>query len=79
MSNLDPFLARRAAAELKMRRLKLEAVEKGEGLDFCFLVGAEKEVREKNFSYKLLIWCNADGALLEIRPADGQRVLPEPA
>jgi len=45
------------AADLEMRSVKLDALEKGRHTDFTFLVGPDKEVRFLNFRTQLDIDC----------------------
>jgi len=42
MSSTDSSEASKSATFLQMRRLKLEAIEKGQGTDYSFLVGQDK-------------------------------------
>jgi len=48
MSTADPSAGRRGVIELRVRRLKLEALEKGLLTDFSFLIGTDKETAEVN-------------------------------
>jgi len=57
---LSPSKAARNAAEKEMRRLKLDALEKGTMTDFAFLLGPEKETAEVRFSF----YVRKDGLLL---------------
>jgi len=82
MSSADPS----EAALLRMRSLKLEALEKGDLTDFSFLVGTEKdstaEVRILKFWISLpqliltAFTISPVGALLQERLAGSQRVFP---
>jgi len=83
MSSTDSSEASKSATFLQMRRLKLEAIEKGQGTDCSFLVGQDKNTASVSHQISQIIVWNTIvqltflvGALLQGRLAFGHRVFP---